>query len=181
MTSAPDSPLSLFAAAQDVARQQGLLGGRLASLEHSEPRGKSYLLQDANSASIARLPLEEVRTMAATRHKLLMESAGVKQVAEIHPVRRIDRRVAFRILPDDQRALAWALSEGRRVPMGRAFNRRDLLIGIALLPLCLVPGVVYLVAARRRHRRFRQDTEALMQRWRLAGRPDPSSEWFDSL
>ncbi len=181
MTSDPDSPLSQFAAAQDLARQRNLLGRRQACLEHSEKKGVSYLLLDADKVSIARLPIEEVRAMAATRHRLLMDSAGVKQVAEIHPVRKIDRRVAFRILPDDQRALAWALSEGRRVPMGRAFNWRDLLIGLALLPLCLLPGVVYLVAARRRHRQFRQDGEALLQRWRLAGRPDPSQEWFDNL
>lgn len=181
MSADPGSPLSLFAAAQDVARQQGLLGRRQASLEHSEPKGVIYLLLDADKGPIARLPLEEVRLRAAKRHQMLMGSAGVKVVAEIHPVRRIDRRVAFRMLPDVQRALAWALSEGRRVPMGRALNCADLLIGIALLPLCLVPGVVYLVAARRRHRQFRQDTQALLQRWRLAGRPDPSQEWFDSL
>ena len=180
MSADPNSPDALFAAAQDTAREQGLLQGRLASQEHCRVSSTSYVLNDREGEFIARVPMAKVRQTAQMRHRLLMRIDGVKEVAEIHPVRQIDRRTTFRKQPDHIRALAWALSDGRRIPRG-AFSPRDWLIGLALLPACVLPGVLYLFGAWRRHRQYRADLKALVIRWHGHQRPDPSDEWFNTL
>jgi len=180
MTADPASKESLFAAAQDVARLLGLLEGRLASFDHSRITGVSYVLNDGNDGFIARVPLAEVRRTAKARYSLLMRIKGIKDVARISRVRKIDRQATFRIQPDHVRALAWALSDGRRIPRG-CFTQRDLLIGLVLLIPGVLPGLIYLVWAWRRHQQYTKDLKALVVRWRGLQRPDPRPEWFDTL
>lgn len=179
-SSDPSSKASLFAAAQDVARQLGLLSDRLASFQHSRITGLTYVLNDAQDAFIARVPLTQVRRTAQARYDLMMSIKGIKEVARISRVRKIDRHTTFRIQPDHVRALAWALSDGRRIPLG-AFRRRDLVIGLLLLIPGIIPGVLYLLYAWRRHLQYKTDVKALVMRWRSYQRPDPSEAWFDSL
>ena len=180
MSADPNNPEDLFAAAQDFARSRGLLHERRASPEQSRFSRVSYVLNDSNGAVIARIPIAEVRALARARHALLMRLPGIKDVAEISRKRHTDRLRSFRQQPDHVRALAWALSEGRRVPTG-AFSRRDLLLGLLLLLLGVIPGVIYLFWAWARHRQYLRDLESLMVRWRGQKRPDPSEEWFESL
>lgn len=180
MSADPNSPEALFAAAQDEARQQGLLKGRLASLDHCRISKTSYVLNDHQGKFIARLPTARVQHVAKLRHHLLMNIAGLQEVASIHPVRQVDRRIAFSKQPDKMRALAWAISEGRRVPQG-SFSRQDWIIGLLLLVLGVIPGVIYLLWAWQRHCQYQADLKALVLRWRGLHRPEPNAEWFQSL
>lgn len=175
-----DSPEALFAAAQDLARRRGVLGRRMASLMHSRTSRAGYVLKDGRGSIIARLSMQEVRAIAQRRQRLLNSSPARSELAQIGSIRRIDQKMALRSQPDRVRAMAWAISTGRRVPSG-AFRRRDLLIGGPLLLLGLVPGIVYLVRARWRHLRYQVDRDALVQRWRALHKPDPSEEWFASF
>ena len=180
MSADPNSPQALFAAAQDVARRQGLLGTRLAAMDQCRVTGQSYVLNDRDGALITRVPIGKVRQAAHARHRLLMSIQGSREVAQISRVRQIDRRATFRKQPDKIRALAWALSDGRRIPQG-AFQPRDWLIGLALMVLGILPGVIYLIWAGLRHRQYLADVQALVVRWHGQHRPDPSDAWFESL
>lgn len=180
MSADPTSPQALFAAAQDVARQLGQLNDHLASQEHCRITSQSFVLNDSQGTFITRVPMAKVRQMAQSRHKLLMRIQGSREVAQISRVRQIDRRTTFRKQPDHIRALAWALSDGRRIPQG-AFRPRDWWIGVGLLLVGVIPGVIYLMWARLRHRQYLADVQALVVRWHGQHRPDPSDAWFESL
>ncbi len=180
MSADPNSPESLFAAAQDVARRLGLLESKSACQESCRCTKASYVLNDSNGVFIARLPMAKVRRTAQERHRQLLHLKGIREVAQISQVRQIDRHTTFRSQPDEIRALAWALSDGRRIPSG-AFSKRDWVVGLVLLIPGIIPGMIYFAWASWRHQQYARDMKALMMRWRGKKRPDPSNDWFESL
>lgn len=180
MSADPSSPQALFAAAQDVARRQGLLGTRLAAMDQCRLTQVSYVLNDAEGEFIARVPIKQVRAAAQARQRLLNSLHQLKSPGAKTGKWWVQHKLLFRMEPPETRALAWALSDGRRVPQG-AFRPRDWLIGLGLLVLGILPGVIYLIWAGLRHRQYLADVQALVVRWHGQHRPDPSDAWFESL
>jgi hypothetical protein len=180
MSADPTSPQALFAAAQDVARRQGLLGTRLAAMDQCRITKVSYVLNDANGEFIARVPIKQVRAAAQARYRLLNSLHQLKSPGAKTGKWWVQHKMLFRMEPPEVRALAWALSDGRRIPQG-AFRPRDWWIGVGLLLLGAIPGVIYLVWAWLRHRQYLADVQGLVVRWHGQHRPDPSDAWFESL
>jgi hypothetical protein len=52
---------------------------------------------------------------------------------------------------------------------------------LPLLVLGLAPFVAYLVVSLRRHADYRKNVEALVVRWKAAGKQDPSDSLFSEL
>ncbi|SBO43209.1 hypothetical protein [Cyanobium sp. NIES-981] len=169
----------LFAAAQDIARQQGLLDeGTTASLEQSVLSRTSFALKTEEGTLIARLPLPEVRRMLRFRHRQArLAVSRFDSSANLGLAAPMDPRQRLRLRSDEDRALVWAISQGRRFPCIGPWWRH-LLIAAALLLLGVLPGVVYLVWLASRYRKHRQALNELVIRWRSLGKQDPDPSFF---
>lgn len=168
----------LFAAAVGLALRSGTLkrDGQ-ASAPHSRPAQASYALFAEDGRLIERFPLQRVEAWARERERVLSRLEGRRSLARL-PMEQ--RRRRFRARPDPQRALAWAISNGQPIPPGR-FGGREMLAAGALLLLGLLPGIVFLIWAVPRGRRYRQAMVKLVRQWRAAGTPDPVDAAFQRL
>ncbi|MFM7312901.1 MAG: hypothetical protein ACKO0M_07005, partial [Cyanobium sp.] len=83
----------------------------------------------------------------------------------------------IRIQKPELRAIAWAISTGRRVPMP-VQRRLEPLVSVLLLLCGLVPGVIYITRGWLRRRQYGEDLKGLVHRWRMMGRPDPADSFF---
>ncbi|MEX1317325.1 MAG: hypothetical protein AB1Z22_09400 [Synechococcaceae cyanobacterium] len=170
----------LFGAAQDLARLQGALNnGNPPLFERSRLGRNSYALVDADDRVIARIPLD------AARRRLKQRSRIARRVlrgpaAKLPAVARTGRGFTvhqLRLLDEEPRALAWAIGSGEPFPDGGS-RLEQTLITVALLCLCVLPGLWYVSY---RHGQWRQHQEAVRQlvaRWRSKGRPDPPASFF---
>lgn len=167
----------LFGAAQDLARQQGkLTSGMKASLENSSLERGLFKLRGPRNQLIAVIPVQEVRSMLTYRRQLaraVMQQAGVK-LNDANPARV--ERPKLRIQPAEVRALAWAISDGRRIPYRPRRAWQPLLVA-ALLACGVIPGVLYLLWLLRRRNQYRQELAGQVQRWRRAGMPEPAASF----
>lgn len=168
----------LFGAAQDVARRERKLAdGVQASLQHSQLERGLFKLRSRRNQLIAAIPVQQVRDMLAERRQLareVLEAAGVS-VNDANPAHLERKKV--RVQPVEVRALAWAISKGRRVPSCRR-QRWAPLLAVGLLLCGVLPGLVYLTWLWQRRRRYRSELKALVKRWRQAGQPEPSASFF---
>ena len=168
----------LFGAALDLARQQGKLAeGMKASLENSSLERGLFKLRGPRNQLIAALPVQQVRDMLAYRRQLareVMGRAGV-HLNDANPARV--ERPKLRIQTAEVRALAWAISDGRRIPY-RQHQRWQPLLVVALLACGVVPGVLYLMWLAFSRRTYRRELAGLVQRWRRAGMPEPAASFF---
>ena len=168
----------LFGAALDLARQQSKLAeGMKASLENSSLERGLFKLRGPRNQLIAALPVQQVRDMLAYRRQLAREvigRAGV-QLNDANPARV--ERPKLRIQTAEVRALAWAISDGRRIPYRRR-RHEEPLIAAVLLICGVVPGLIYLIWLSGRRRLYRQELNKLVQRWRKAGMPEPAASFF---
>ena len=168
----------LFGAALDLARQQGkLTDGMKASLEQCSLDRGLFKLRGPRNQLIAALPVQEVRDMLAYRRQLareVMGRAGVR-INDSNPA--LLERPKVRKQTVEVRALAWAISDGRRIPYRRR-RHEEPLIAAVLLVCGVLPGVVYLIWLSGRRRQYRQELSKLVQRWRKAGMPEPAASFF---
>ena len=168
----------LFGAAMDVARQQGKLGdGVVASEARSALERGRFKLRNAQDHLIAAIPVQDARDMLAYRRELareVMDQVGV-HVNDLNPA--TVERWKIRIQKPEVRALAWAISTGKRVPYRKRL-RHGRLIAILLLLCAVLPGLIYLVWMRRREKTYQRELTALVKRWRSAGQPEPLSSFF---
>lgn len=171
--------LLLFGAAQDFARQRGILAeGERASFDRSVLGRLSFTLRNDKDELITRVPLHDARAMLSFRRNLareLMVSSKVQARAEKgQPL----ERHKVRLQKAEVRALSWAIGTGRRFPFPPDENREGL-ITLALLLCCLIPGLVYyarVVLGKRS--RYQSSLNELVNRWRLLGQPDPPPSFF---
>jgi hypothetical protein len=168
----------LFAAAQDVAREEGKLAdGIYASLEHSRISPTSFTLMSAEGQTIARVSLAKAREVIGVRRQIAREITR-KANLEITPFANdFSNKRNYRNLPEQTRALAWAISNGRRFP-AKGYSRRDIWIGIALLLPGMVPGLLYLGWIAKKRKLYEADLNDLVRRWRVNGRQDPAPNLF---
>ena len=168
----------LFGAAQDLARQQRKLAdGVRASLEASSIERGLFKLRNPRNQVIAAIPVQEVRDMLAYRRELardVMRRAGV-EINDTNPTSLERRKV--RIQTVEVRALAWAISDGRRIPYRRR-RHSEPLVALLLLLCGVVPGMVYLIWLQGRRRQYRQELDKLVKRWKRAGMPEPAASFF---
>lgn len=168
----------LFGAAQDVARRKGFLAdGVQASPENSCLERGRFKLRDKQDRLIVAIPVQEARDMLTYRRELareVLKRAGVA-LNETNPESL--ERGKIRILSPELRALTWAVSCGRRVPYRK---RQPLapLIAVLLLLCAVLPGLIYLGWLWWRRRSYKRDLSALVDRWRKAGKPEPSRSFF---
>ncbi|MFM7674259.1 MAG: hypothetical protein ACKO5F_01445 [Synechococcus sp.] len=185
----------LFAAAQDVARRRGKMDSRRpASVKKSRHSGVSYTLADSDGDVIARLPMWSVQLAARQRALLLSRLSKGRKVWSTLSLG--EQRVEFRTRPFEIRALAWALSSGRRVPQGR-LDRDKLLTSLLLLLLAvgawlmfqdlavflvlLLPSLAFVALTVNQQRSYLHNLKGLMARWKAAGKPDPGDSLFAEL
>jgi hypothetical protein len=83
----------------------------------------------------------------------------------------------IRIQPLELRALAWAIGTGRRIPQPPDAQKEPWL-SIGLLFCCLVPGVLHLLQRQRLQKDYQQNLTDLVDRWRMAAKPDPPDSFF---
>ena len=168
----------LFAAAQDVAREEGKLGdGVFATLQDSHISPTSFTLKTPEGRTIARVSLAKAREVIRLRREVARQITLDARV-EITPyINDLTNRRKYRNLPEETRALAWAISYGKRFPM-KGYERRDIWIGIGLLFLGIIPGVLYLGWIARKRQRYQENLKGLIQRWRATGRQDPAPNLF---
>ena len=168
----------LFGAAQDLARQQNKLANRVAaSLEHSSLERGMFKLRNTRNRLITAIPIQNVRDMLAYRRELardVMQMAGV-DLNHSNPASL--ERPKVRIQTPEVRALAWAISDGRRIPYRRR-RHREPLIAVALLLCGFVPGLIYLMCIYKQKIVYAEELKKLEQRWREQGMPEPSSSFF---
>ncbi len=168
----------LFGAAQDVARRKGLLAdGVQASFANSGLERGRFKLRNRKDHLIVAIPVQEARDMLAYRRELareVMEQAGVD--LNHHNPTQLERQ-KLRIQPQEVRALAWAISHGRRVPYRKRL-RRARWITLALLLCGVVPGLLFLAWLKRRQWTYQRELKGLVQRWREAGQPEPEASFF---
>ncbi|MFQ6537793.1 MULTISPECIES: hypothetical protein [Aphanothece] len=178
-TSRQDGQVLLFAAAQDIARQQGKLSdGLRASLEQSVLSRTSLALKTSEGKLIARVALPEARRMLAYRRQVARELLQLSKAEVTRPGRppEVDKQT-LRMQEEKVRALAWAIGSGRRFPyMGS--RRRHTLITVLLLLCGVLPGIVYLIWLWRRSEEYGKLLDQLLSRWRALGRPDPALNFF---
>ena len=168
----------LFGAALDVARQEGRLPeGATLSFEHSQLERGRFKLRDVDDRTLASVTLHDARAMLAFRREMAREVLEKVKVSVNSDNPGSFEKRQIRIQKPEVRAIAWAISTGRRVPMP---VRRQLepLISLLLLLCCLVPGIFYILQGRRQRRLYKQDLEGLVHRWRMAGKPDPADSFF---
>jgi hypothetical protein len=168
----------LFAAAQDVAREEGKLAdGIYASLEQSRISPTSFTLISADGQTIARVSLAKAREVIALRREIARQVTR-KANLEITPYANDQsNKRNFRNLPDETRALAWAISTGRRFP-AKGYTRRDIQIAVLLLIPLILPGAWMLVRIAQKRKRYEQDLKDLVLRWKSNGRQDPAPNLF---
>jgi hypothetical protein len=169
----------LFGAAQDVARRQGLLGdGVLASEANSSLERGRFKLRDQADHLIAAIPVQDARDMLAYRRDLareVMQAAGITLNSR-NPASQ--ERGKLRILNPESRALAWAISTGRRVPYRRK-QRWEPAVAVLLLLCGVIPGVAYILWLSAQQRASNRELAALVKRWQAAGKPEPASSFFE--
>ena len=168
----------LFAAAQDVAREEGKLAdGIYGSLEQSRISSTSFTLRSASGQLIARVSLAKAREVIGIRRQIardMTREAGL----EITPyVNDQSNKRNFRNLSEEIRALGWAISNGRRFP-AKGYHRRDIWIGLLLLIPGIIPGVLYLGWIAQKQRRYKKRLKELVARWQTNGRPNPAANLF---
>ena len=173
----------LFGAAQDVARRQGALSeGIFASFEESSLSKTSYALRSVEGQMIARIPISEAREILSFRRKvarkLLQEQQGASGgfSAGMGLSQGMNKQ-QVRMQGEKVRALAWAISSGRRFPYAGSAQRQWIITGLLLL-CCVVPGVVYGVSSLRVRAEAKRQLDKLVARWRANGRPDPPESFF---
>ena len=168
----------LFGAAQDVARRDRKLGdGVQASFQHSNLERGMFKLRSTRDTLIAAIPVQLVRDMLAYRRQLardVLNAAGANLNARNPP---LVERPKLRIQPSEIRALAWAVSSGKRVPYRNPQPWAPLLT-IGLLLFGVLPGILYGLWLWQRHRTYRGELAELVKRWRQAGQPEPSASFF---
>ena len=139
-------------------------------------RGR-FKLRDANDHLITAIPVQEVRDMLAYRRELardLLHHAHVDLKAT-NPASL--ERGKIRIQTGEVRALAWAISSGRRVPYHP--KPRWVPWAACLLLMCgFVPGLIFIAWRNRRYRAYREELDALVRRWKAAGHPEPHESFF---
>ena len=168
----------LFAAAQDVAREEGKLAdGIYGSLEQSHISSTSFTLRSASGQMIARVSLAKARKLIGIRRQIARDMTR-KVGLEITPYANDQsNKRNFRNLPDEVRALGWAISDGRRFPV-KGYQKRDIWIGLLLLIPGIIPGVIYLGWIAQKHRRYKKRLKELVARWVTNGRPNPALNLF---
>ena len=170
-TDREDGERLLFGAAQDVARRRGILAdGIQAVFENSALERGRVKLRDSKDNLIAAIPVQEARDMLAYRRELareVMQNAGAP-VNPRNPV--MQERQKLRLQPAEIRALAWAISSGRRIPY-RKKNPRAMLYALLTLGLYLL----WLLWKRQEYQRQLAD---LVKRWQKAGKPEPDKSFF---
>ena len=168
----------LYGAALDVARQQGKVpDGRSPSFEHSQLERGRYKLRDLDDRLLAAVTLQEARAMLAFRREVarqVLEKVKVS-VNSDNPGNFEKRQI--RIQKPEVRAIAWAISTGRRVPMP-VERKMELLSSVGLLLCCVIPGVIYILRGQQLRRAYAADLKGLVHRWRMAGKPDPADSFF---
>ena len=168
----------LYGAALDVARQQGKIPeGRSPSFEHSQLERGRYKLRDLDDRLMAAVTLQEARAMLAFRREVarqVLEKVKVS-VNSDNPGNFEKRQI--RIQKPEVRAIAWAISTGRRVPMP-VERKMELLSSLGLLLCCVIPGVIYILRGQQLRRAYTEDLKGLVHRWRMAGKPDPADSFF---
>jgi len=168
----------LYGAALDVARQNNQIPeGAIPSFEHSALERGRYKLRSTNDQLLAAVSLHDAREMLAYRRQLarkVFEKARLS-VNSDNPANFEKRQI--RIQKPELRAIAWAISTGRRVPIP-PHQFRETLVSLALLLCCVVPGVIHILQSLRRRRAYKSDLEGLVNRWRMAGKPDPADSFF---
>jgi hypothetical protein len=168
----------LFAAAQDVAREEGKLAdGIYASPEQSRISPTSFTLITAEGQTIARVSLAKARDVIGLRREIAREVTR-KAKLEITPYANdLSNKRNYRSLPEETRALAWAISTGRRFP-AKGYSRRDIWIGVLLLFPLILPGVLLLGRVAQKRQRYEKNLQDLVLRWRTNGRQDPAPNLF---
>ena len=168
----------LFAAAQDVAREEGKLAdGVYGSLEQSRISSTSFTLKSASGQLIARVSLAKAREVIGIRRQIARDMTR-KAGLEITPyVNDLSNKRNFRNLSEEIRALGWAISNGRRFPV-KGYHRRDIWIGLLLLIPGIIPGVLYLGWIALKHRRYKKSLKELVIRWQTNGRKEPAANLF---
>lgn len=174
----PPDDNALHAAAVGLGVRSGSLRNVAeANAERSHPSGSSYALIATDGHLIERFPLQRVQAWARERERVLIRLEGRRDLARL-PLDQ--RRARFRARPEPQRALAWAVSHGQPIPPG-LFGAGELLATLVLLALVALPGVVFLIWAIPRGRRYHQAMVSLVRQWRAAGSPDPVDGAFQRL
>jgi len=168
----------LFAAAQDVAREEGKLAdGVYGSLEQSHISSTSFTLKSASGQMIARVSLAKAREVIGIRRQIARDITR-KAGLEITPYANDQsNKRNLRNLPEEIRAITWAISSGRRFP-AKGYQRRDIWIGLLLLIPGIIPGVLYLGWIAQKRRRYEQRLKELVTRWRTNGRQEPAANLF---
>jgi len=168
----------LFAAAQDVAREEGKLAdGIYGSLEQSRISSTSFTLRSASGQLIARVSLAKAREVIGIRRQIARDMTR-KAGLEITPyVNDQSNKRNFRNLSEEIRALGWAISNGRRFPT-KGYHRRDIWIGLLLLIPGIIPGVLYLGWIAQKQRRYKKRLKELVTRWQTNGRQEPATNLF---
>ena len=190
----------LLGAAMDVARNQGQLkeGVRVAA-DTSRISRQSITLCTRSGRQISRVSIQDARRMLAFRRQVARQAlrqAGATVRSD--STATVERRT-IRIQEEGIRALAWAISTGRRFPVPPAALPRRLtnlgLVVLASLWLCsvllgwpggvgavLLCGLVALLVLwwrqAQRQKTYQHALEELVQRWRMIGRPDPANSFF---
>lgn len=168
----------LYGAALDVARQQNKIPtGTTPSYEHSQLDRGRYKLRSTDDRLLAAVTLHEAREMLAYRRELarqVLDRARVK-VNSDNPGSFEKRQI--RIQKPEVRAIAWAISTGRRVPMP-PHRKLEPVVSVALLLCCLLPGVLYILQGQRLRKAYQADLDGLVERWRMASKPDPADSFF---
>ena len=168
----------LFGAAMDVARRQGRLAdGVQASETNSTLERGRFKLRDAQDRLITAIPVQAARDMLAYRRELareVMEQVGV-HVNDLNPAAM--ERGKIRIQTPEVRALAWAISTGKRVPYRKRLRHAKLISAVLLL--CgVLPGLAFLGWLGQRNKAYQRDLNDLVKRWRAAGQPEPLASFF---
>ena len=168
----------LFAAAQDVAREEGKLAdGVYGSLEQSHISSTSFTLKSASGQMIARVSLAKAREVIGIRRQIARDITR-KAGLEITPYANDQsNKRNLRNLPEEIRAITWAISSGRRFP-AKGYQRRDIWIGLLLLIPGIIPGVLYLGWIAQKRRRYEKRLKELVTRWRTNGRHEPAANLF---
>lgn len=168
----------LYGAALDVARQEGRLPeGATLSFEHSQLERGRFKLRDVDDRTLASVTLHDARAMLAFRREVarqVLEKAKVS-VNSANPGNFEKRQI--RIQKPEVRAIAWAISTGRRIPMP-VRRRFEPLVSVVLLLCGVVPGVIYILRGRNKRKQYAEDLKGLVHRWRMMGKPDPADSFF---
>jgi len=168
----------LYGAALDVARQEGRIPeGSALSFEHSQLERGRFKLRDVDDRTLASVTLHDARSMLAFRREVarqVLEKAKVS-VNSANPGNFEKRQI--RIQKPEVRAIAWAISTGRRVPMP-VRRRLEPLVSVALLLCGVIPGAIYILRGRMKRKQYAEDLKGLVHRWRMMGKPDPADSFF---